>query len=336
MREAVLFKPLEKRAVRCLLCAQRCRVPSGERGLCGVRENTNGTLYTLVDDMIAASAIDPIEKKPLYHVLPQSHIFSVGTAGCNFACRFCQNAHLAAPPQKNTPMKGKQVSAQHVVEAAVQHGCNSVAFTYNEPTIFTEQICKIADLAQQQKLLCCLVSNGYQTSETLELLAPRINAANIDLKAFRDDFYKHYCRARLQPVLDNLKYMKKLGWWIEVTTLLIPDLNDDPVELRELAQFIRDELGSDVPWHISAFRPCHHMQDHRPTSAKAVLAACELGYAEGLHFVYPGNVATACATRCPHCKNVFIERRGWQINVLGTDAHCSHCNAILPGLWTTA
>lgn len=254
VREALLYEKEAEGRVSCGLCVHRCRIAPGDRGSCGVRENRAGTLYSLVYGAIIAENVDPIEKKPLFHILPGSRSFSVAAAGCNFRCSFCQNHEISQTPRETGRIVGRERTPAEIVEMAVRSGSKSIAYTYTEPTVYFEFAFDIAGIAREKGLKNVFVTNGYMTQGMLELVAPRLDAANVDLKAFRDDFYKKQCGARLQPVLDSLRKMKELGIWVEVTTLLIPGLNDGEEELGELAAFIAS-LGAETPWHISRFHP---------------------------------------------------------------------------------
>lgn len=327
--------PQPPHAVRCTLCRHACLILDGRRGLCGVRENRDGTLYSLSSDAVIAAHVDPVEKKPLYHVLPGTRTFSIGSMGCNFACVFCQNADISRTPARTGQVRGQAVSPAEVVDAALRADCASIAFTYNEPTVFAELLMATADCAASAGLARLLVSNGFQSAEFLAALNGRIDAANIDLKSFREDFYRTRCQARLAPVLDNLKQMVASGWHVEVTTLIIPGLNDSVDEWRDMARFIRDELGPGTPWHLSAFRPCFELTDRPPTPPETIQLACATALAEGLFFVYPGNVPLSRATRCPHCGAVCLERQGWQAIARNgfAQGRCGRCQTALPGLW---
>ena len=237
--------------------------------ICGVRENREGVLYSLVYGRVIAENVDPIEKKPLFHLLPGSRSFSIATAGCNFRCTFCQNHEISQMPREENRIVGRERTPAEIVEQALRSGCNSISYTYTEPTVYFEFAWDTAGIAREKGLKNVFVTNGYMTEETLELLAPRLDAANVDLKSFRDDFYKKQCGARLQPVLDSLRRMKELGIWVEVTTLLIPGLNDGEEELRDLAGFIFS-LGAETPWHISRFHPRYRMTDTPPTPAASI------------------------------------------------------------------
>ncbi len=335
--KTLFWSTLDGNRIRCELCRRNCVLQSGERGFCGVREHRNGGLRSLVGNTIAAVHVDPVEKKPLYHYLPGSKVFSVGTMGCNFACVFCQNADISRTPARTGTIGGMPMPPEAAAAAALESGCAAIAFTYNEPTVFCEWMLETADAAAAGGLGRILVSNGYQSRDCLNALRPRITAANIDLKAFTDRFYRERCGgARLSPVLDTLKLAVSMNWWLEVTTLLVPGLNDDPAELRDAARFIRDELGAHVPWHLSAFHPCFELTDRPPTPPQTVLRACEIGLAEGLWFVYPGNTAFDSPTRCPGCRRVVAENvNGRRRELVKQDWNgvCPHCGTAVPGIW---
>lgn len=332
--QAMLWEPLPGGTVQCRLCAHACRLKKGGKGLCGVRANVNGSLISLVRDVVTSAQLDPVEKKPLYHFLPGSKTFSVGSAGCNFTCRFCQN-HVIARVPGNGRVPGRHVRPEALAQAAVESRARSIAFTYNEPTVFFELTYETAELAQAAGLRAILVSNGFMTEDCLLPLRRRINAINVDLKSFRDRFYKEYCGGRLQPVLDNLKAVKSLGWWLEVTTLVIPGINDSAAELGEMAAFVRDELGPDTPWHLSAFHGAYLMAAHPATPLSRLEEAWRIGREAGLHFVYMGNVLSAVGanTFCPSCGALAIERRGHAARFLGAPGACPSCKAELPGVW---
>ena len=334
--EALLYKGLGDGKVQCHLCHHRCVIKKGKRGLCGVRENQEGTLETLVYGRLVAQNVDPIEKKPLFHVKPGSLSFSIATVGCNFSCRFCQNAGIAQLPSDRSGMiTGDRVTPEQVVAAALQTQCKSIAYTYTEPTVFFEFALHTAKLAREKGLLNVFVTNGYMTTEALDTISPYLDAANVDLKAFNDVFYKEQCRAKRKHVLETLTYMKARDVFIEVTTLLIPGLNDDPDELKALAGFIAKDLGPETPWHISRFHPTHKLTDRPPTAAESIFRAREIGMSAGLHYVYCGNLPGEGGedTHCHGCGIPLIKRWGYQItqNVLKEGA-CPSCGEIVAGL----
>ena len=335
LHPAALWKPLGDGRVQCRLCAHFCRLDHGERGRCGVRQCVSGELFTLVYDRAAALNLDPVEKKPLYHFLPGSLTLSFGTMGCNLSCAFCQNHSLSQPPRQGRPINGDRVTPDGLVRSALRHGAASISYTYSEPTVFFELMAATADLAHAQGLKNIMVSNGFQSPQCLTALGPRIDAANIDLKAMTPEFYERICAARLKPVLANLVRMRRLGWWLEVTTLLIPGLNDDPAELRRLADFLVKELGPDTPWHISRFHPDFAMRDRPPTPLSSLERAYLIGREAGLSYVYVGNVPgnEHNGTACPACGEPLVERNGFAVNALRTvNGRCGHCGAPVPGV----
>jgi pyruvate formate lyase activating enzyme len=342
MREALLYEKLDDQRVRCILCAHRCVVRAGRKGVCLVRENQDGRLYTLVYGIPLSQAVDPIEKKPLFHFYPGSTAFSIATAGCNFRCAFCQNADISQMPRDRDKIVGRQAAPEQVVHAAQQAGSRSIAYTYTEPTIFFEYSYDIARLAQEVGIASVYVTNGYMTREMLDLFRgvtsghePCLDAANVDLKAFRDETYRSVCGARLKPVLDSLKAMKELGIWVEVTTLVVPDMNDSDGELSDIAKFIADELGVETPWHVSRFHPDYKMHDRGATPPHTLRRAFELGREAGLRYVYVGNMPGAHLedTHCPSCNEVVIARWGFQVTRRHTDAgKCTRCGALIDGV----
>lgn len=334
MKEAMLWESLSEDRVRCHLCAHHCVIQPDGRGICQVRENREGTLYTLVYERLIAQHVDPVEKKPLFHVFPGSRAYSVATAGCNFRCDWCQNYDISQMPRDHHRIMGQAVSPREIVDAAKAARCQSVAYTYTEPTIFFEYAYDIAQLAEEAGLLNVFVTNGYMSEAMLEVAHSYLDAANVDLKAFRDETYRQYVGARLQPVLDSLKQMKSLGIWVEVTTLLIPTLNDDPGELKEAAEFIAEELGVETPWHLSRFYPTYKLQDVPPTPESTVTRAVEIGKEAGLRYVYGGNTRQSQNTTCHSCGELLIRRSGYTIgkNVVTPDGCCPTCKTPVAGL----
>ncbi len=335
MKEAWLYEKLDGGRVRCHLCAHRCAIRDGDTGICGVRENRGGVLYSLVYARPISQAVDPIEKKPLFHFYPGTTSYSVATVGCNFRCRFCQNADISQMPRDQGRIVGRHVPPEDIVEDALATGCRSISYTYTEPTVFFEYTRDIAVLARRAGLANNYVTNGYMTAEMLEAFYPYLDAANVDLKAFRDEFYRQQCGARLQPVLDTLRLMKQQGIWVEITTLVIPDLNDDPGELRELAGFIAQELGVDTPWHVSRFHPMYKMLDRGSTPVQTLERAWAIGKEAGLRYVYIGNVVGAREenTFCWNCGKRVIGRFGFSVRERHVrDGKCEYCGAVIDGV----
>ncbi|MBQ9452275.1 MAG: AmmeMemoRadiSam system radical SAM enzyme [Desulfovibrio sp.] len=333
--QAMLWSPNADGSVSCRLCVHRCRVRKGGKGRCGVRVNLKGGLVSLVNEVVTAVGMDPVEKKPLYHFLPGTKIFSVGSAGCNFHCRFCQNSNISQVPESGV-VPGRRVTPEDLVSLAVTNRARSLAFTYNEPTVFFELVYQTARQAKEKGLPSVLVSNGFMSADCLRALHASISAANIDLKGFSDEFYRSYCGGRLQPVLDNLKAIKAMGWWLEVTTLVIPGVNDTIDELKGVATFIHDELGADTPWHISAFHGAYRMADYPATPLPKLEEAWRIGRESGLHYVYIGNVRSAVGstTFCSQCGAAVIRREGFEARVSGALGECPSCGTVLPGIWT--
>lgn len=335
MHKALCSTTVADRKVRCQLCAHRCLIAEGRRGICQVRENRAGTLYTLVYAQPVARHIDPVEKKPLFHFYPGSTAYSLATLGCNFHCHFCQNWTIAQCPVMPDQGEGAAIEPAEIVAAALQHGCRSIAYTYTEPTVFFEYAYDIARQAKAQGIANILVSNGYQTPEALALIHPYLDAANVDLKGFSERFYRRIVGARLQPVLDTLKRLKALGVWLEVTTLIIPTLNDSEAELRELARFIATELGAETPWHVSRFFPAYKLSNLPPTPLATLHRAWEIGLEEGLRYVYEGN-APGCGsehTYCVQCGVRLISRHG--LTLLSNRIRagcCPDCGATVDGV----
>ncbi len=335
--EAYLYEPLEENKVKCNLCNHRCIIKEGRRGICGVRENSEGVLKTLVYGRLIARHIDPIEKKPLFHLLPGSLSYSIATVGCNFRCRFCQNADIAQmPSDRNGMIAGDFFSPQDIVDAALKENCKTIAYTYTEPTVYFELAYDTAKLAHEKGIKNVFVTNGYMTTEALNMIDPYLDAANVDLKAFTEDFYKTYCGAKLKNVKETLKLMKSLGIFIEVTTLLIPGLNDDKNELEKLAAFLADSLGTETPWHISRFHPTYRLTDRPSTPVKTLVMAREIGIKAGLKYVYTGNVPGESGekTFCSQCGEILIDRWGFYVQKNRiTNGMCPQCGAAVDGVW---
>ncbi|MEW6350786.1 MAG: AmmeMemoRadiSam system radical SAM enzyme [Thermodesulfobacteriota bacterium] len=335
MKEALLYEPLENAAVKCRLCRHECKIEEGKRGICGVRENQGGRLYSLVYDKVVSSNVDPIEKKPLFHVAPGSRSFSIATVGCNFRCSFCQNFEISQMPHDKGTIAGEHITPKQIVSWASGAGCRSIAYTYTEPTIFYELARETMEEAHAAGMLNVFVTNGYMSRAMLDDSKGLLDAANVDLKAFRDSFYTRYCKGRLEGVKDTLRYMKQLGIWVEVTTLLIPGLNDDPAEVRELAQFLHDDLGPETPWHISRFYPRYKVNDIPPTNVGALREVRQVGLGVGLKYVYSGNVPgdPGEKTLCPGCAAVLIDRVGYSIRKYRLDkGQCPDCGQRVEGL----
>ena len=333
-KESMLYEKLPEGKVRCNLCAHRCVIADGKKGICQVRENQGGTLYTLVYGHTIIQHADPVEKKPLFHFHPGSTAYSIATPGCNFRCRWCQNWDISQMVHDRHFIMGEEASLEQVVAAAQKADCRSIAYTYTEPTIFFEYAYDTARLAHEAGLANLYITNGYMTEEMLETFQPYLDAANVDLKAFRDKTYRKYVGARLQPVLDTMKLMKRLGIWLEVTTLVIPGINDDEGELKDVVDFVANELGVDTPWHISRFFPAYKMTDVSPTPVETLNRAREIGLEAGLRYVYVGNVPGEANTVCHKCGQILIRRLGYRIleNRVQPNGRCPNCGMPVAGV----
>ncbi len=336
MKEASFYHSLDNNTVRCFLCNHRCLILPGKRGLCGVRENRQGKLYSLVYGRLIAQHVDPIEKKPLFHFLPGSLAYSIASVGCNFRCFHCQNADISQFPYLNQEIIGENVQPSEVVKQAGDSGCQSISYTYTEPTIFLEFTYDTALLAKEAGFKNTFVTNGYMTPEALQAGQGYLDAANVDLKSFQDAFYKKICNARLKPVLETLKLMKKNKIWVEVTTLIIPTLNDSETELRDIARFIYKELGAETPWHVTQFYPVYKLSHLHLTPVETIKKAREIGRNTGLHYVYCGNIIGEEGenTFCYNCGKLLIQRYGFQIlkNRM-IKGKCPDCDALQAGVW---
>lgn len=331
-----LFSRQDDGRLLCLLCAHGCRLQEGQRGICGVRERHGERIDSLVYGRLVAEHVDPIEKKPLFHLLPGSLSYSIATAGCNFSCRHCQNAAISQVGQNFAPQTNSiRRQPQEVVTAAVRAGCRSISYTYVEPTVFFEFAYDCCLAATEAGLKNLFVSNGYMTAMVADLLAPQLAAINIDLKSFRDDFYRKICGAHLDPVLATIRRFVQLGVWVEVTTLVIPGHNDSAAELTEIAAFLAG-IDRDLVWHVTGYYPAHRMS--APATRPETLArAREIGLEQGLRHVYTGNLPGVKGENsfCPGCHAEVILRRGFQLlaNHL-RDGRCPECGQQVAGVWS--
>lgn len=344
MHEAMLYEKLEQGKVHCRLCAHNCIIKDGKRGICQVRENQGGVLYSMVYGKPIATNPDPIEKKPLFHFLPGTDSFSIATIGCNFQCGFCQNWDISQHAREQGgdipgggPLGG-EIPPEDIVQQALDTGCASISYTYTEPTIYFEYAYDCMRLAVEKGLKNVFVTNGYESAQCVEACQGLLHAANVDLKAFNDDFYNSECKARLKPVLDTLKRMHAAGIWLEVTTLLIPGKNDDSKELAKLAGFIAKDLSPEVPWHVSAYMPQYKYQHDGPgpTPVRSLEMALAVGKEAGLKYVYAGNVAghDSESTNCPDCDKQLVSRRLFSVGTNHMDRdRCPDCGAPIAGVW---
>lgn len=333
-KEALLYEKLSGNLVHCFLCNQHCRIADGKFGFCGVRQNLDGSLYTYAYGEVIAAHVDPIEKKPLYHFLPGSSSFSIATIGCNFRCGFCQNWEISQSSFRDGARSGEAQTAQEIVELALKNGCKSISYTYTEPTIFFEYALETAKYAKEKGLYNNFVTNGYMTAECLRMIRPYLDAANVDLKFFREDSYKRICSGSLKPVEDSIQLMHELGIWVEVTTLIVPEENDTDEQLSGIAKFIAG-IDKSIPWHISRFQPDYKFGDHKITPENMLIKAEKLGRAAGLKNIYIGNVAgLGSNTYCPKCGELLIKREVFSVlEQKIKDGKCMYCQAKIPGVF---
>ncbi len=332
---ALHYDALDRKRVVCRLCPRECRVADQERGYCGVRENRDGDYLTLVYQRVCAAHIDPIEKKPFFHVLPGTDALSIATAGCNMECRFCQNWQISQfrPEQvASTP-----ATPEGLLRVARAQGARSIAYTYTEPTVFYETMLETARATAPEGIRNLVVSNGYIGEPALRELVPHLTAYKVDLKAFTEGFYEEQCSARLAPVLRTLEVLRALGLWTEIVVLIIPTLNDDEASNRAMFAWIVERLGPDVPVHLTRFHPTYKIQNLPRTPLSTLERLHSLAKEAGLHYVYVGNAPghPAESTYCPECGETVIERYGYVVRTIRLeDGHCRRCAHAIPGVWS--
>ena len=338
----MLWDRAEGGAVRCNLCAHRCRIAEGKLGFCRVRKNVGGALKTLTYGWVCALHVDPIEKKPLFHFLPGSRSLSIATPGCNFRCSFCQNWQISQQPRQDEDgldspsLQTEFIPPETIVELARQNRCASISYTYTEPTIFFELAYDTARLARKHGIKNCFVSNGFMTPEAVETIAPVLDAINVDLKFFSEETYRTVCGGALQPVLDCLVNLVRAGVWVEVTTLVVPGMNDSEEELRQIAEFIATRLGPHVPWHVSRFHGDYQQRSAPATPLATLELARDLGLRAGLKYVYGGNAPGQVDERtyCTRCREVLIDRLGFTVeNLRLKNGLCPNCQTPAEGVW---
>jgi pyruvate formate lyase activating enzyme len=332
MHKAVLWERAED-SIHCFLCSHQCRIAPGGFGFCGVRQNLGQELVTFAYGKVIAANVDPIEKKPLYHFLPGTTSYSVATIGCNFHCGFCQNWEISQPSEQGGAGEaGAPMAPAEIVENARKKGCRSISYTYTEPTIFFEYALDTCRLAKENGLANVFVTNGYMTPEAVEMARPYLDAANVDLKSFRDDFYREACAGSLEPVLESIRRMRASGIWVEVTTLVIPGRNDSPEELSDIAGFLAG-VDADIPWHISRFYPNYKFDGIGPTPEETLKEARRIGFAAGLKYVYVGNVyGWGNDTECASCRGTLVKREVFSVTQNNVaEGACRKCGAPVPG-----
>jgi pyruvate formate lyase activating enzyme len=333
--EAKFYEKLANRKIKCKLCPRACTVGDKERGYCGVRENRGGTYYTLVHSRVCAAHVDPVEKKPLFHYLPGTNAFSVATAGCNVNCKFCQNWEISQSRPEQIP--ADYAPPQRVAALAKQYKCPTIAYTYSEPVIFSEYLMDTADAGHKAGIRSIVVSNGYIQEDALKQAYGKMDAVKIDLKAFTEKYYRDVVTGQLKPVLETLVTLRKMGKWTEIVYLVLPTLNDSDAEFRGLAKWIKANLGPDVPLHFTQFHPEYLLKNLPITPVPTLERAKAIADAEGLHYVYIGNVPghPAQNTYCPQCHKLLVERAGFTANrvLIRKDGNCPYCKHPIPGIW---
>ena len=336
MKEAVLYEKLDDGVVKCSLCAHRCKIKPGKRGICMARENQDGTLMSRVYGKLVAAHPDPIEKKPLYHFMPGTKAFSIATAGCNLRCKHCQNYEISQVLREypDAPPPGEESTPMMVVAEAMGAGCESIAYTYTEPTIFMEFMAETAVFAHEKGIKNVFVTNGFMTPESVEFIAPHLDAANIDLKG-DNGVNRVFSGGRLEPVQETIRLMKQKDIWVEVTTNIIPEINDSEETLQMIASFIAS-VGKDIPWHVTRFHPAYQLMDRDPTSLDTLRRAREIGLRSGLMNVYIGNYPGSGAenTVCHRCGETLVRREGMSLLAdMISGGSCFSCGINQPGRW---
>jgi len=333
LKEALLYEKCVDRKVRCFLCSHHCTISEGNVGICQVRENKEGVLYTHAYGELIAQNIDPIEKKPLYHFLPGSSSYSIAALGCNFQCGFCQNWQISQLKEaRGLGARSQFVAPEDLVRKAASSGSKSISYTYTEPTIFFEYAYDASRLAEDKGLANVFVTNGFMTEEMIRMAHPYLDAANIDLKSFNDEYYRRLCKGKRDPVLRSIELMKRLDIWVEVTTLVVPGENDSANEFEQIASFLAG-VDKSIPWHISRFYPQYKMEHVDPTSMKTLSQAHTIGKQAGLRYVYLGNVGEGNNTYCYSCNKLLIERRGFSIHKYHIkEGRCPDCHTPVDGV----
>jgi pyruvate formate lyase activating enzyme len=327
MKEAILYEGVGDR-LRCLVCNRRCLIPEGGRGYCLTRENRDGRVYSLTYGEVSSAAVDPIEKKPLFHFHPGTLVYSLGSVGCNFRCRYCQNWSISQARIDGFPTR--YMSPEEAVENALNASCRSIAWTYNEPTMWLEYTIDSAELARAEGLATVYVTNGYMSREALDIIGPLLDAANVDLKGMSESFYRELCDAKPEPVLENIIRMHDMGIHLEVTNLLIPGYNDSDDDIMALINFMVSEVGAEVPLHFTRFFPHYRMQDVPPTGADRLMRARDLALEAGMRYVYVGNLPGTDAenTYCSSCGELVVRRDGYITETPGlADGRCRSCGS---------
>ena len=334
VREAKLWEAKDDGTALCRLCRHECRISEGKTGICGVRVCEGGALKTLVYGRLVAERPDPVEKKPLYHFLPGTLTHSLATVGCNLSCAHCQNFSISQARGMSGKLPGSYTDPETLISNAIEAGAKSVSYTYTEPTVFMEYALDVMALAHEKGLLNIFVTNGFMSLEALEAMDGLLDAANVDLKSMREETYRKLCGARLSPILENIERLIGSGVWVEVTTLVIPGINDSDEELGDAADFLKD-MGETIPWHVTGFYPTFRLIDRPPTPVGSLTRAREIGLAKGLRYVYQGNRPGSGGenTACHSCGRTVISREGFALveNLISRSGNCSFCGNTIPG-----
>ncbi|MCS7254239.1 MAG: AmmeMemoRadiSam system radical SAM enzyme [Armatimonadota bacterium] len=334
LKEAMWYVKLNLKKVRCDLCPRKCVVDDRERGFCGVRENRDGIYYTLVYSNPCAVHIDPIEKKPFFHFLPATLSFSIATAGCNIECAYCQNWEISQRRPEQT--ENIYMPPKRVVELAKHYGCKSISFTYTEPVVFYEYMVDTAKLARHANIRALMVTNAFIEPKPMQEACKVLDAVKVDLKAFSEEFYRKICRGQLKPVLKAIEVIKSTGTWLELVVLIVPKLNDSPTEIKQMCNWVKTNLGSDVPIHFSRFIPMYKLRNLPPTPVETLERCHDIAKEIGLRYVYIGNVFghPAESTYCPNCNSVVIQRMGYKTSISGLRGNkCAKCKFTIAGVW---
>lgn len=331
IKEGVLFDELPDKKVKCHVCSHRCTITEGKVGICRTRQNRNGKIYTLIYNVVSSEAVDPVEKKPLYHFLPGTLSYSLGSIGCNFRCEHCQNWNISqVNPEESYTM---EITPEAAINRALAYGSKSISWTYNEPAIWHEYTFDSAVLAKKAGLKTVYVTNGYITPEALRRMAPYLDAYRVDIKSFSEDFYRKTCGARLAPVLESTNLARELGMHVETVTLIIPTKNDSPEEITQIVRWVHDNLGMDTPMHFTRFHPMYKMDGINPTPLDTLEMAYNIAKKEGMRFVYLGNVGGHKYenTYCPKCNALLIDRLGFRVGTVKIkDGKCPECGEMIP------
>ena len=335
MHEALFYEKIDDKTVRCQLCFNRCTLTNGQRGFCRVREPVDGKLYSLVYELVCSTHVDPIEKKPMFHMLPGSKAFSIATAGCNSRCKYCQNWTISQKSPEE--VRNQRLSNQDLVSSTIANGCRSIAYTYTEPIIFYEYVLAASGLAHKNGIYNIMVTGGKINPEPLKRICSVVDAANIDLKGFDDKYLKEVCAQKLDNILETIMIMKKEGVWIELTNLIVPTLNDNMADIRKMVKWVKANVGPDVPIHFSRFWPQYKLRSLYPTPVETLKEARSIALEEGLHYAYIGNVPEIGgeSTTCPHCGKVVIKRQGYKVldNNVSAEGKCKFCGGTIAGIW---